>query len=118
MPSVPTPPASTWENYPEVAIIVIVALLFIAAFVYYNERREKVWLTFWAEQRQAFLQTLSEYRDSDRAALTDLVDEIRCIREDHKAHDQRMQVAIATMHERTRPIDDGRPGRKPRKATE
>lgn len=120
----PLPPASTWSQYPEVAIIILVALVLTAAFVIYSERREKAWQRFLVEQRvagesaqkdaqtqqtQAYEKMLKsqqdfwkEQRDGDRRVMDELVKEIKSFRIDHQVHDQNMIQAITKMEERTR----------------
>lgn len=117
----PLPPASIWEQFPEISIIILVALVLVAMFIFYNERREKSWQGFLKEQREAaetaqtkqltaYNQVLEdqqtywrEQREDDRQVMNELVKEIRSFRTDHQSHDQRMLQAIAQMEERTRP---------------
>ena len=121
----PLPPASIWEQFPEISIIILVALALTAAFVFYSDRREKSWQKFIAEQREAsekaqkaasntqteaydkMLQCQqcfwNEQRADDRRILTDLTGEIKKLREDHQDHDEKMIEAISKMEERTRP---------------
>lgn len=117
----PLPPASIWSQYPEVAIIILVALVLVAMFIFYNERREKAWQGFLKEQREAsesaqikqlaaYNQVLDdqqaywkEQREDDRRVMNALVAEIRSFRTDHQEHDRNMILAISKMEERTRP---------------
>jgi len=118
---IPLPPASIWSQYPEVAIIILVALVLVALFIFYNERREKAWQGFLQRQREAseaaqtkqleaydkVLEDQQNYwreqREDDRRVMNALVDEIRSFRTDHQAHDRNMITAISRMEERTRP---------------
>lgn len=106
----PLPPASIWSQFPEVAIIILVALVLVGVFIYYNERREKAWQSFLDKQRQASeraqekqINTLKQTRDDDRIATRELIAEIKALREDHQEHDIKMLQAISKMEERTRP---------------
>jgi len=117
----PLPPASIWGQYPEVAIIIMVAMALVGVFIWYNERREKAWQGFLKEQREAsetaqtkqlsaYNQVLEdqqaywkEQRKDDRQVMNELVAEIRSFRTDHQVHDVRMLEAISRMEERTRP---------------
>jgi hypothetical protein len=118
----PLPPASIWAQFPLVAIIILVSLVLVGLFVFYNERRDKSWQTFYAEQRTAHESELTkqrrafgemlenqqrawgERRSDDRTIMQELISEIRSFREDHQEHDTRMLQAISQMEERTRPI--------------
>ena len=107
---IPLPPASIWERYPEVSIIILVALVFVVLFVIYTERREKSWQNFLDAQRvkseaaqEKQINTLKQTRDDDRVATRELIAEIKALREDHQEHDVRMLQAISKMEERTRP---------------
>ncbi len=120
----PLPPTSIWSQYPEVAIIILVALVLVAMFIFYNERREKAWQGFLDSQRRASEATQSkqmdaynqvledqqmywkEQREDDRRVMNALVDEIRSFRIDHQVHDRNMILAISKMEERTRPIHE------------
>ena len=117
----PLPPVTVWEQFPLVAIIILVALVLVGLFVFYNERREKDWQGFLKEQREAsetaqtkqlaaYNQVLEdqqaywkEQREDDRQVMNELVKEIRSFRNDHQEHDVRMLQAISKMEERTRP---------------
>lgn len=107
---VPLPPTSIWGQYPEVAIIIMVSLVLVGVFIYYNERRERSWQSFLDKQRQASeaaqekqINTLKQTRDDDRLATRELIAEIKALREDHQEHDTKMLQAISKMEERTRP---------------
>ena len=117
----PLPPASIWEQFPEISIIILVSLVLVGVFIWYNERREKAWQGFLNTQRQAsetaqtaqlaaynqVLEDQQEYwkeqRKDDRQVMNELVKEIRSFRIDHQEHDVRMLQAISKMEERTRP---------------
>ena len=124
MPDVPLPPSSLWDRYPEVAIIILVALCLVTAFVLYNERRDKKqdearasrdkdWQKFFDEQRTTFIDALSLQRTAFKEMLdvqsqgtnvivSQIVSELKGIRDDADKHDERMIKAIASMEAITR----------------
>ena len=107
------------------AIIILVALALVGAFIWYNERREKSWQAFLDKQRlasekaqekqaDAYDQMLKnqqdywcEQRADDRKVMGELVTEIRAFRGAHQEHDKTMIEAITRMEERTRPVRRG-----------
>jgi len=72
-------------------LMLLVQFPIIGIFIWYSDKKDKQFMSFLDEQRKA-----------DRDVMKSLLDELKALREDHDAHDQRMSQAVSTMEERTR----------------
>ena len=75
---------------PSEIINLLIQLPIVAVFIWYSDRKDK-----------QFLQFLNDQREADRDILHRLLDEIKGLSTKHDEHEQRTSAAITRMEERT-----------------